>query len=252
MKVFPCSDLHLEFVEQNKRIDVLDHLLPSPTNVDVLIIAGDLFTYDIVNKASIINYLCNKYDDVILVSGNHEYYGGSINDVDLTLNVFNRAYKNFHYLNNTHVFIDDVMFCGATMWFDYNKENKNYEHLLNDFNLINCEKDKFYKLNESTIGYFINLYNCGLDECVVITHHAPHENSLNCNRFKKGVSNINQFYYSRSGMELIEEWQPKYWIHGHTHYPVDYYVGKTNVISNPSGYSWKNTTLNKNKIIEVY
>jgi hypothetical protein len=27
------------------------------------------------------------------------------------------------------------------------------------------------------------------------------------------------------------------WVHGHTHYPVDYAIGRTRVFSNPRGYA---------------
>ncbi len=253
MKIYPCSDLHLEFVECSERINVLKQIMPSSDEIDVLVLAGDIFTYNVTNKVNIIDYLCNTYNDVIFVPGNHEYYEGSFEEIDLLLRVFERAFDNFYYLNNNHVFIDDLMFCGATLWFDYNKSNEDYEQYLNDFNLIYNNKNKFYEMNDAAIGYFNNLSSCNLDECVVVTHHAPHINSLknNDNRFGKFKSYLDRFYYSSRAMELIDEWQPKYWIHGHTHKPVDYFVGKTHIISNPSGYVWNKTLMNRNMIIEI-
>ena len=34
---------------------------------------------------------------------------------------------------------------------------------------------------------------------------------------------------------IIEEYQPKLWIHGHTHVPCDYKIFATRVVCNPRG-----------------
>lgn len=36
--------------------------------------------------------------------------------------------------------------------------------------------------------------------------------------------------------EFVLKHQPDFWIHGHTHTPIRYYIGKTEVICNPHGY----------------
>lgn len=244
MKIYPCSDLHLEFVECSERINVLKQIMPSSDEIDVLVLAGDIFTYNVTNKVNIIDYLCNTYNDVIFVPGNHEYYEGSFEEIDLLLRVYDRAFDNFYYLNNNHVFIDGYMFVGSTLWFDYDKTNEGYEKYLNS-------KKHIYEMNDLSIGYLNQICSSGMDECMVITHHAPHENSLQVNKFKEVLPDNNRFFYSRRGMELLDEWQPMYWIHGHTHHPVNYFVGKTNVISNPSGYVWNKTLMNRNMIIET-
>ena len=42
--------------------------------------------------------------------------------------------------------------------------------------------------------------------------------------------------YASNLEELIVQYQPKYWIHGHIHAPVRYNIGATEVICNPHGY----------------
>lgn len=42
--------------------------------------------------------------------------------------------------------------------------------------------------------------------------------------------------YASNLDELVASSGAALWIHGHTHFPVDYRIGKTRVVSNPRGY----------------
>jgi len=51
---------------------------------------------------------------------------------------------------------------------------------------------------------------------------------------------------------LILEFQPELWIHGHIHTACDYTIGKTRVICNPRGYpSELNTGFIPEKVVEI-
>jgi hypothetical protein len=67
---------------------------------------------------------------------------------------------------------------------------------------------------------------------VVITHHAPSEKSIppfHLGRILNAAfaSNLDWF---------VENSSVPLWIHGHTHYSVDYKIGRTRVFSNQRGY----------------
>ena len=69
-------------------------------------------------------------------------------------------------------------------------------------------------------------------ETVVVTHHAPARGSIEP-RFAGSL--LNGAFVSDLE-DLIEETQPVLWVHGHTHYNVDYRIGRTRIVSNQRGY----------------
>jgi hypothetical protein len=66
---------------------------------------------------------------------------------------------------------------------------------------------------------------------VVVTHHAPHANSLSDPKM-----DLRWCYASDLG-DLIHQRQPDLWIHGHIHSRADYRLGKTRVICNARGHT---------------
>ena len=66
---------------------------------------------------------------------------------------------------------------------------------------------------------------------VVVTHHAPHRNSLAAQYADDWLSPA---FVSELPAEFFEI--PELWIHGHTHASFDYRVGKCRVVCNPRGY----------------
>jgi Icc-related predicted phosphoesterase len=67
---------------------------------------------------------------------------------------------------------------------------------------------------------------------VVVTHSVPSIQSIP-ERFQDHPL-VPAF---ASNMEnLIQEFSPRLWIHGHTHDSFDYQIGKTRIICNPRGY----------------
>jgi hypothetical protein len=67
---------------------------------------------------------------------------------------------------------------------------------------------------------------------VVVTHHAPSRRSIP--PFHEG-SQLNPAFASDMEALIYSSGIPL-WIHGHTHYNVDYHVGGTRVLSNQRGY----------------
>jgi len=82
---------------------------------------------------------------------------------------------------------------------------------------------------------------------VVVTHHAPHANSVNA-RWKG--SSLNPSFASDLS-EMMELYRPGLWVHGHMHDSSDYMVRDTRVIANPKGYGSENFAFNPALIVEV-
>jgi hypothetical protein len=86
---------------------------------------------------------------------------------------------------------------------------------------------------------------------VVVTHHAPHRNSLAARYAEEWSSGgfVNEML-----PELFEV--PVLWVHGHTHDSFDYEVVGCRVVSNPRGYlNWhgefENARFNPGLVVEV-
>jgi Icc-related predicted phosphoesterase len=67
---------------------------------------------------------------------------------------------------------------------------------------------------------------------IIITHHAPSHSSEA--PYHKN-SPLNAAFTSDLD-SLIEQSGVPLWIHGHTHYNVDYKIGSTRILSNQRGY----------------
>jgi Icc-related predicted phosphoesterase len=205
-----------------------------------------------------------KYQKVLYVKGNHEHYRNAYHDTHARL--LREMPDNVHLLENDEIQIDDVHFFGATMWTDMNKGDPiSMHHLkqaMSDFAgsikmghgvKVGNQYDGYYtsKFNpEYAKGIFhetISIMSSWLknhkdDKCVVITHHAPSELSVNeC--YKKDYY-MNGGYRSNLENFILDHPQIKVWCHGHMHDPCDYMIGDTRVVTNPRGYMGYETQAN--------
>ena len=114
MKVLVYSDIHKEFKNP---------FVPNCEDIDVVVLAGDT---DIgCNSMGMLHDLLGKYKNlnIVFTTGNHEYYGGDIGNIDSRLEDFCKNHSRLHYLQNSNILINGVRFIGATLWTDYNKRD---------------------------------------------------------------------------------------------------------------------------------
>jgi len=256
MKIHYVSDLHLECEYQE---------LPGG---EVLILAGDIAEVKGISKqhhstkliqdtpdhfyrlSEFFKWECEKYDKVFYVLGNHEHYGGRL---DKSYHILKSIMPdNVSVLENEVVEYNGVMFMGATMWTDMNKNDPitlyTVKSGMNDYREISNfyeNKNLYYKLTpEHTVGMFrktVEYFKQTLEReenklkpFVVITHHSP--SYLSINEKYKSEYHMNGAYCSDLSSFILDHPQIKCWIHGHLHDPVDYMIGTTHITSNPRGY----------------
>lgn len=232
MKISSGGDLHLFFGEIT---------LNNDENSEVLCLNGDVC--ELIHLKSYLPFfkdVCSKWNHVMYVLGNHEFYGTSIqkgleiaNSIDI---------PNLYVLNNNVKVIDDVTFLGCTLWTDMNKNDfysKRVCHKgMNDFRWIDNHKKRLTPdctidmHNESIAFLQKSLKEVNTNKVVVTTHHAPHYKSID--PIYHG-SLINYAYYSDLE-NLILDNKIDIWLHGHCHNHVDYYIENTRIINNPRGY----------------
>lgn len=248
MKIFPLSDLHIEFESPNIKIP----------EVEVIILAGDV---GIGNKG--IKWIKEHIKEipVIYVLGNHEYYG---NKYPGLLNKLKEETRNTNItlLENEMIKIGGVMFYGATLWTDYEIFGHSgiagyeCEQVMTDFkririepryskikytDLINIHKKSIKWLNESLTNNADNIN-------IVVTHHAPSIQSAP----ETYKDKLETAAYVSNLENIMKNHKLHLWIHGHLHRNSDYKINDCRIICNPFGYpDERNKEFNENLVIDI-
>lgn len=230
----------------------------------ILLIPGDIHEARRTGQyREILSVLTSKFVQVVMVAGNHEYYGSNFNKTHRVLKAFEHEFSNFHFLNDEFRIFGDVLVLGGTLWTDYDNSNpitKLQAQLgMNDYKYIRTGPPEQYwqrKVSPDDLEFLHYKTKTFLQKCldnqrevcdnlktVVMTHHAPSFGSVDP-YFKD--DNLNGCYCSN--MEgFIESLGVDLWIHGHVHSSHDYMIGSTQVLCNPHGYMLSNgTPENKN------
>jgi Icc-related predicted phosphoesterase len=239
------SDMHLEFVKSKDMIQFLhDHIPETEQDSEtVLVLAGDILSFH--KPTSYVDLLehTRRFRAVIYCAGNHEWYDGVF---PISADVFRQKtakYPNFYFLNGKMVTIDDVVFIGATLWTDFNRNDPQAKQIahsyMNDYDYIETEDsyltpDDVYRQHKIDLEAIEELlYLAEGSKRVVVTHHGPSMQSVPPRFQNSGLSN---YSFNSDLSEFILTYQPEVWIHGHTHTPVQYEIGTTAVWCNPVGY----------------
>jgi len=238
MKLHILSDLHLEFSGGE-----MDHSAPEGT--DVVILPGDIQpgVEGLIWAAE--TFGSSMGMPVIFTPGNHEYWG------DRDLLVHNDIMRStaeglgIHFLLNDEVVIDDVRFLGCTLWTDLNllgdqplaivramTDTKDYQQI---YYTADQRLQPFHTVEEhkTSLNFLTESLNTPFDgKTVVVTHHAPSEQSC-LPKFHHHNAN---YCYASNLDRFVEAMAPELWCHGHMHQNQDYLIGTTRVICNPRGY----------------
>lgn len=253
MKLWPLSDLHLEF-------DDISHRFRVPDGVDVCVCTGDL-----VNKSPAlgIEWLAEHVNvPTIYVAGNHEYYRGSLVDGLAEAREAAKKYPNIHFLENDVVVIDGVRFIGATLWTDFKLMGDQglgmmaAQGSMNDFKAIKYRKEPYARLMPKHL-LDIHIQSRAFIEqalatpfegkTVLVTHHGVHP--LSVHRQYAGDS-LNSAFVSNLD-DLIYEYRPHLCLHGHVHNSFNYQVHDTHIVVNPRGYVNENKEYQFDLIIDL-
>lgn len=239
MKIHATSDLHIEFINGN---------LPykTPKGTDVVVLAGDIG----VGRQGV-QWALRTFDvPVVIIAGNHEAYGNKWKIPKLydTLRAETEG-THVHFLQNDSVKIDDVLFVGTTLWTDYDLYGKaplaQIQALssMNDYRRINYGKsgERPGKLKPADLvsenlmaKFFLKEALDGKqdEKTVVVTHHAPSEESVPDIYAGEELNSCYASRYEYFAMDL----NPNLWFHGHIHHSSDYNLGDVRVVANPRGY----------------
>lgn len=231
MQVQVLSDVHIEF-QKDLGIKFAKGL--DTAGSDVLIVAGDLCSGNPVLEEAQYYFLrtvAEKTPHVLYIIGNHEPYHSSIEEAHARARRIESQVPNLTFLEDEVAVIDGQRFVGCTLWFEEQFENYRWEMNLGDFHYIEDIRGEFNVYDRSARSQkFLDGEVKKGD--VVITHHMPHPKSLHP---KYKGSPLNRFFLCDVSDVMVAR-KPALWIHGHTHFGMEYKVGSTRVVCNPYGY----------------
>lgn len=256
MDIRICSDLHLETIlsdfSENKK-----NLIPERTEknifslvypyeyVNISILAGDIGDPFSQYYWNFITYVSTMSDLVLIVPGNHEYYGTASNPRSIVKTNQFLLQEQTKY-SNVIFLIDDILevefrpnssipgskiaessisednniitFIGTTLW----------SHIPDEYASHLTKVLPVFKMIQEFSGIDgVNIFNeynkgsqqllelgCKMKNPFVITHYAPFFNACHNTKYQNGIT---QYGYSNDLFKL----NPSVWCYGHTHYDID-------------------------------
>jgi predicted phosphodiesterase len=256
MRVQILSDLH---VDAGGR-----HRPQLAVGVDALIVAGDVCA-GVDTGFQLLRHYVPTTTPIIMVLGNHEFYGFGYAQELAKARATASSY-NIHVLENDAVIIGGVRLVGASLWTDYDLFGADNREAcmrtaamgLNDHRLIGRTTggatDRRFQpfdalaLHRQSIAYLDEALTAPHEgPTVVVTHHAPHGDSV-APQYRNSL--LTPAFVSDLS-PLIDAHQPTLWVHGHTHTSFDYRVGRTRIVCNPAGYGAENPMFDPALVAEV-
>lgn len=252
MRVWLFSDLHLEYADLRRPLEIPD--------ADACVVAGDLCRA----PAKGVQWLAERIAPAmpcVYVAGNHEFYRGYIREgLDDGRNAAAKV-AGVHFLENDSVVIHGVRFIGATLWTDYCLEGHHQLAMshardrMNDYKRIALQRKPWqrflpetaFRIHQESRLFIDTALKADPVKTVVVTHHLPHPRSIPP-RFEGDL--LNAAYASDLG-GIIESEKPALWIHGHTHDSCDYQFGSTRIVCNPRGYDDENESFDPCLVVTV-
>ncbi|MFO0552254.1 MAG: metallophosphoesterase [Polyangiaceae bacterium] len=224
------SDVHLEFAP----------FTFSDVGADVLVLAGDIG----VGKQGVEAALGRDGRlPVVYVLGNHELYGHDFDSLPRELATLGKP-GEVHVLDNAECVLAGVRFLGSTLWTDFLvspnfTDNVEFARFgMSDYARIRSGAGKLTpertaeRFRQSRDWLAARLADPFDGPTVVVTHHGPSRRS-----WPAWLRHDELMASCVSDLEdLMAASAASLWIHGHTHWCVDYVVGRTRVVSNQLGY----------------
>ena len=249
MRIYLISDCHHEFWDKHKssKLEVKDWSDKIPTDIDVLVMAGDINS----NTNELMDLFLKIIEKhpalpIVFVDGNHEHYRNNYYEVLYKVKSFCDA-MGIYYLDNSDVVINGIKFYGGCGWTNFRDDELlrlKAMGAINDFRLIEGFNSK--TSIEKNTEFVRNLKLCMPD--VVVSHFSPSEKGVD----SKYVGDELNGYFHNTFEDLIAEYKPKLWLHGHIHNCVDYELFSTRVVANPRGYwneNFRNADAYEGKLI---
>jgi predicted phosphohydrolase len=242
------SDIHLEHMYKKHMVGMCKKILPL---CPLMILGGDIGDpyselYDLFLRD-----MSSKFETVILICGNHEFYNNYINETLIQVKKICDKY-GIVFLHNQVYKYNGYSIIGSTLW-------SNVIGVMSEINDTMCIKDisvqKYQTMHDESIEFIIGT----LTECrelgenvIMLTHHLP-SLSLIDEKFQVPQYYMSQPWFATNLDELIETNNDiiKVWIYGHTHMSNESELYGVKMLCNPVGNPCEDTKFVHSKVFEL-
>ncbi len=235
MTIQYCSDLHLEFLQNNKFLK--KH--PLKPSGEVLVLAGDIVPFALIEEQrDFFDWLADNFETTYWVPGNHEYYHW---DISFRSGVIKEAIRsNVFLINNQIIQTDKLRLIFSTLWSEISPgAGFLIQKRMADFSAINFKgnlftPDDYNHLHIQCREFITQALTMPVNtSTIVITHHVPTFLHYPA-KYKRDILNE---AFATELHELIEQSPIDYWLYGHHHFNTPpFNIGKAKLITNQLGY----------------
>ena len=247
MKIAYCSDLHIEFDEESRLINLLSNV---HIDTDILVLAGDIHTGEHIVR--ILNDIHKAMPNIhiVYVTGNHEFYDFSIVEIESNLRTTFKNHTYIHFLEKDIFELNNIVFLGTTLWTGFDaypeyeqarsEENAmrgvaDFKYIKDDHGLFQSHHCKtYYQKNITWLDQ--SLTKNSHKTCLIVTHFPP----LPLLEHKQIPINSLSNYFQADCSAILEKHQPSYWIYGHNHWSLEKRINNTQFLSCQAGYPDEN------------
>lgn len=229
-----------------------------------LILAGDISSYLCDEYFLFLKDCAKKYEHVVVVTGNHEYYNfsdwktpSSIHEIDNFIESSVADTPNLHFLQKKSVVIEGVRILGCTLWSHIPEEKQEHvEDMMNDYEYIldpeiTVTPAYLTSIHADHVAWLEAELSADRDvPTIVVTHHCATEKLIHSKYKTEQFVALNCAF--ATDLEHLQSDNIKLWVCGHTHTSMRATVGATQYIAQPFGYTIRGKQENEDfKVEEV-
>lgn len=219
------SDIHIERWKDAFQMPSID--------ADLLVVAGDVLEARVGSPVAWLLDNTHPNTPVIFVPGNHDFFGGVVDDL---LSQWKREARgsHVHVLYNDQEEIAGLRVLGTTLWSglalhrnpiheaglrrELPQKVKDFMHIRQD-NRKTWSVRAMLKEHQNCVRFLTENLARPDPRALVVTHWPAHRQSMDP-RFSGSML---EPYFSNHYPDMVS--QAGLWIHGHTHHPFDYREG---------------------------
>lgn len=218
LRIHYISDIHLECMKKNHYENFRNRWRPPPADADVLVLAGDIGNPREPLYREFLRSCSQSCKKVFLIAGNHEFYGGFIDETIEALKTLVASFPNISFLHNRYEDYEGLRWIGTTLW----SALENPMFTINDTEQIrDMTIGRYKELHQESVKFLeksLQEAKRQAKPCVVITHHMPLYELIHEKYREPQMEPYNQWFASRLN-SLVETYAScvKGWVYGHTH-----------------------------------
>jgi len=226
-------------------------------------LAGDIGNPEQSHYREFLRQASKAFPTVLLISGNHEFYGHSITETDDLIHLAIKGLPNLHYLNCTAYDISPaIRVLGCTLWSFVPPEAHNLVSThLSDYRAIyhtghndHITIDQLNAVHHRHVQWLEEQLEVARTEdkqVLLMTHHMPSFDLIHPKyKGNKTMLLINTAFATALDRLIADPVHT--WVCGHTHTATRTVLNNVNVVINPTGYPHEKPTSDSALVIAVH